>query len=183
MRSIHTESNIQIRFLLDKIVKGEVDIRAGDNVKKDLQQAPVEAQSLAVSKQELSAQIQRATQELKKVHSDVKNIPDLQPELDSLVQERQRLRATFEYENNLECQQESKCTKSVCGENNISSADADGRTHGQMAAGQVEECMIPIDDNNGITAINGVGVSGSLWSNPCQEGDPASCRPYRKNPN
>ncbi|RDY06553.1 Protein FLX-like 2, partial [Mucuna pruriens] len=100
IRSIHTESDIQIRVLLDKIVKGEVDIRAGDSVKKDLQQAHVEAQNLAASRQELSAQIQRATQELKKVHSDVKSIPDLQAELDSLVQEHQRLRATFEYEKN-----------------------------------------------------------------------------------
>ncbi|TKY54644.1 FLX 2 [Spatholobus suberectus] len=100
IRSIQTESDIQIRVLLDKMAKGEVDIRAGDSVKKDLQQAHIEAQSLAASRQELSAQIQRATQELKKAHSDVKSIPDLQAELDSLVQEHQRLRATFEYEKN-----------------------------------------------------------------------------------
>ncbi|KAK7329873.1 hypothetical protein VNO77_24054 [Canavalia gladiata] len=98
IRSIQTESDIQIRVLLDKIAKGEVDIRAGDSLKKDLQQAHIEAQSLAASRQELNAQIQQATQELKKVHIDVKSIPDLQAELDSLLQEHQRLRATFEYE-------------------------------------------------------------------------------------
>ncbi|CAJ1944909.1 unnamed protein product [Sphenostylis stenocarpa] len=98
IRSIQTESDIQIRILLDKIAKGEVDIRAGERVKKDLQQAYIEAQSLAASRQELSAQIQRASQELKKVNSDVKIIPDLQAELDGLVQEHQRLRGTFEYE-------------------------------------------------------------------------------------
>lgn len=92
IRSIQTESDIQIRVLLDKIAKMEVDIRAGDSVKKDLQQAHIEAQSLAASSQELSAQIQRATQELKKAHSDVKGIPDLQVELDGLVQEHRRLR-------------------------------------------------------------------------------------------
>ncbi|KAJ1433554.1 hypothetical protein SESBI_06092 [Sesbania bispinosa] len=100
IRSIQTESDIQIRVLLDKIAKMEVDIRAGDNVKKDLQQAHIEAQSLAASRQDLSVQIQRATQELKKALSDVKSMPVLQAELDSLVQEHQRLRATFEYEKN-----------------------------------------------------------------------------------
>lgn len=92
IRSLQTESDIQIRILLDKIAKGEVDIRAGDSVKKDLQQAYVEAQTFAASRQELSAQIQRASQELKKVNSDVKSISDLQAELDGLVQEHQRLR-------------------------------------------------------------------------------------------
>lgn len=98
IRSIQTESDIQIRILVDKIAKGEVDIRAGDSMKKDLQEAYTEAQSLATSRQELSVQIQRASQELKKVNSDVKCIPDLQAELDVLVQEHQRLRGTFEYE-------------------------------------------------------------------------------------
>jgi len=92
IRSIQTESDIQIRILVDKIAKGEVDIRAGDSMKKDLQEAYTEAQSLATSRQELSVQIQRASQELKKVNSDVKCIPDLQAELDGLVQEHQRLR-------------------------------------------------------------------------------------------
>ena len=92
IRSIHTESDIQIRVLLDKIAKMEVDIRAGDSVKKELQQAHIEAQSLAAARQELSAEIQRATQELKKACSDVQSMPDLQAELDSLVQEHQRLR-------------------------------------------------------------------------------------------
>nr|AFK44315.1 unknown [Lotus japonicus] len=98
IRSIQTESDIQIRVLLDKIAKMEVDIRAGDSVRKDLQQALIEAQSLAASRQELSAEIQRAAQEVKKAISDVKSLPDLQAELDDLVQERQRLRSTFEYE-------------------------------------------------------------------------------------
>lgn len=100
MRSLQTESDIQIRVLLDKIAKGEVDIRASDSVKKDLRQAHIEAQSLAASRQELGVQIQQATQELKVVHGDVKSIPDLQAELDSLVEEHQRLRAAFEYEKN-----------------------------------------------------------------------------------
>ncbi|XP_028797423.1 protein FLX-like 4 isoform X1 [Neltuma alba] len=100
IRSIQTESDIQIRVLLDKIAKMERDIRASENVKKELKLAHLEAQSLVATRQELKSQIERATQELKKVRGDVKSLPDLQDELDSLVQEHQRLRATFEYEKN-----------------------------------------------------------------------------------
>ncbi|KAK4257609.1 hypothetical protein QN277_007173 [Acacia crassicarpa] len=100
IRSIQTESDIQIRVLLDKIAKMERDVIAGENVKKELKLAHLEAQSLVVARQELKSQIERATQELKKVRADVKSLPDLQGELDNLVQEHQRLRATFEYEKN-----------------------------------------------------------------------------------
>ncbi|GAU20947.1 hypothetical protein TSUD_200960 [Trifolium subterraneum] len=98
IRSTQTESDIQIRVLLDKIAKMEVDIRASDSVKKELQQAHIEAQNLAASRQELSAQIQLATHELKKAIGDVKCLPDLQDELDCLVKEHHRIRDTFEYE-------------------------------------------------------------------------------------
>ncbi|KAF7806586.1 protein FLX-like 4 [Senna tora] len=98
--SIQTESDIQIRISLDKIAKMEVDIRAGEGVKKELQRAHMEAQSLAAARQELKGQVERAAQELKKVRGDVKIMPDLQAELDTLVQEHQMLRATFEYEKN-----------------------------------------------------------------------------------
>ncbi|KAI9115236.1 hypothetical protein K1719_013555 [Acacia pycnantha] len=66
--------------------------------------------SLVVARQELKSQIERATQELKKVRGDVKSLPDLQDELDNLVQEHQRLRimigdAAVELEN---CRMEPK---------------------------------------------------------------------------
>ncbi|XP_028773631.1 protein FLX-like 4 [Neltuma alba] len=92
IRSIQTESDIQIRVLLDKIAKMERDVRASENVKKELKLAHLEAQSLVATRQELKSQIERATQELKKVRGDVKSLPDLQDELDSLVQEHHRLR-------------------------------------------------------------------------------------------
>ncbi|XP_059637572.1 protein FLX-like 4 [Cornus florida] len=101
IRSIQTESDIQIRMLLDKIAKMEVDIRAGESVKKDLQQAHMEAQSLVTARQELTAKIQRATEELDKAHADIKKLPEMHAELDSLRQEHQRLRNTFEYEKGL----------------------------------------------------------------------------------
>ncbi|KAI4335492.1 hypothetical protein L6164_014132 [Bauhinia variegata] len=113
IRSIQTESDIQIRVLLDKIAKLEVDIRAGEGLNKELQQAHVEVQSLAAARKELSRQIKKASQELQKARSDAKSLPDLQAVLDSLVLEHQRLRATFEYEKNknIELVEQMKATE------------------------------------------------------------------------
>ncbi|XP_061990627.1 protein FLX-like 4 isoform X3 [Rosa rugosa] len=98
MRSIQTESDIQIRALLDKIVKKEQEIVAGEGVKKELQKAHMEAHSLVEARKELRIQIRQATDELQKACIEVKKLPDLHGELDSLRQEHERLRATFEYE-------------------------------------------------------------------------------------
>lgn len=92
IRSIHTESDIQIRVLLDRIAKMEADIKAGERLKKDLQQAHIEAQSLARARQELTSKIQQASEELHKARLEVKNLPDLHAELYSLRQEHRRLR-------------------------------------------------------------------------------------------
>lgn len=101
IRNIHTESDIHIRVLLDKIAKMEADCKAGERLKKDLQQAHIEAQSLARARQELTSKIQQASEALHKARLEVKNLPDLHAELDSLRQEHRRLRATFEYEKSL----------------------------------------------------------------------------------
>lgn len=98
LRSIQTESDIQIRVLLDKIGKMEGTIRVGETVKKEFQQAHVEAQSLVVTRQELTSQIQQASQELQKARDDIKKLPEMHAELDKLRQEHKMLRATFEYE-------------------------------------------------------------------------------------
>ncbi|XP_038700505.1 protein FLX-like 4 isoform X2 [Tripterygium wilfordii] len=97
-RSIQTESDIQIRFLLDKIAKMEADIRSGENIKKDLQKAHSEAQSLVNARGELTARIQQVSQELQKARVDINILPEMHAELDSLTQEHERLRETFESE-------------------------------------------------------------------------------------
>lgn len=99
--SIQTESDIQVRVLLDKIAKMDVDIRAGESVRKNLQAAHIEARSLVTARNELDAQIRQATQELDKARADVKTLPEMHAELDSLRKEHQRLRTTFEYEKGL----------------------------------------------------------------------------------
>ncbi|CAD5179648.1 unnamed protein product [Musa acuminata subsp. malaccensis] len=103
--SIHTESDIQIRGLLEKIGKLEDDIHSGDVVKKELQQAHLEAQNLITVRQELSAEIQVVTEELQKSTAGFKKLPEMHSELDGLRQEHQTLRATFEYEKGLNIEQ------------------------------------------------------------------------------
>lgn len=96
--SIQTESDIQIRILLEKMAKMEAQILAGENVKKDLQKAHTEARALVATRQELIDQVKKATQELDKVRADVAKLPEMKVELDGLRQEHQKLRSTFEHE-------------------------------------------------------------------------------------
>ncbi|GMH04591.1 hypothetical protein Nepgr_006431 [Nepenthes gracilis] len=79
-----TLPHIQIRVLLEKTANMELEARAGENVKKELQLAHKEAQSLVVARQELTAQIEQATQELEKAHTNIKKLPNILSELDSL---------------------------------------------------------------------------------------------------
>lgn len=99
--SIQTESDIQIRILLDKTSKMEVHVRGGETVRKDLQRAHTEARALVATRQELIGQIEQVTEELKKIRADVEKVPQMHVELDGLRQEHQKLRSTFEYEKSL----------------------------------------------------------------------------------
>ncbi|KAL5699815.1 hypothetical protein ACHQM5_030663 [Ranunculus cassubicifolius] len=108
IRSIQTESDIQIRMLLEKIKKMDSNIRVSDNLKMDLQQAHKEAQSLVLAREELAYKIQQSTQELKKAHAELEQLPELQAELNKLRQEHQRLREAFEYEKGLNTEKVDK---------------------------------------------------------------------------
>ncbi|KNA07134.1 hypothetical protein SOVF_174640 isoform A [Spinacia oleracea] len=101
IRSVETESDIQIRVLLDKISRMELGLKAGDSVKKDLQQAHKDAQSLVAARHELKLKVQQATEELDKWPTDIKRIPELLSKLDSMKMEHQRLRSAFEYEKGM----------------------------------------------------------------------------------
>ena len=92
MISLKTESDIQIRVLVDKIARAEVNIKAGEDVKKDVEVAFKEAQSTVIARKELTVKIQEATKELQKARDDIKSLPDLHTELESLRREHQRLR-------------------------------------------------------------------------------------------
>ncbi|XP_071737141.1 protein FLX-like 4 [Rutidosis leptorrhynchoides] len=96
--SIQTESDVQIRIFLEKMAKMEPHIKAGENVKKDLQQAHTEARALVATRKELIDKVKQATEELDKVRADVEKLPEMNVELDRLRQEHQKLRSTFEHE-------------------------------------------------------------------------------------
>ncbi|XP_057787791.1 protein FLX-like 4 [Salvia miltiorrhiza] len=98
MRSIQNEGDIQISILLDKIAKTDADTGVGDSIKKELQAAHAEAQSLMTAKLELSVKLKQATKELDITRETINKNTEMRSELDSLKQEYQRLRKTFEYE-------------------------------------------------------------------------------------
>ncbi|KAM7268418.1 hypothetical protein ACFE04_010584 [Oxalis oulophora] len=98
LRSIHAESDIQLRVLQDKIARKENDIRNAENVARDLQKAHEEAQCLVKARDEVAVQIDKVSKEMQKALADVSPLPDLLKELDCLRNEHHRLRAAFEYE-------------------------------------------------------------------------------------
>lgn len=92
IQRIRTEGDIKIRILLDKIAKSEADIRARDNIQRELQETDNELQSITKSKLELSAKVEQATKELEHSHANSKKIPEMLAKLDSLKEEYRLLR-------------------------------------------------------------------------------------------
>ncbi|CAN4113312.1 unnamed protein product [Withania somnifera] len=101
IRSTHTESDIQIRLLLDKIAKMEGNLRNVVSSRKDVEEAHLEARSLVSANTELSGKFLHVTQELEKARADVRKLPEMHAELNSLKKEHQKLRKTFQYEKGL----------------------------------------------------------------------------------
>lgn len=91
IRSTQTEADIQIRVLLEKIAKMEAERSAGESIEEDLQKAHIEAQGLLKTNQELSVKIQQANQELEIARGDIKRLPELRSELESMKNEHHSL--------------------------------------------------------------------------------------------
>ncbi|GAA0146239.1 hypothetical protein LIER_36277 [Lithospermum erythrorhizon] len=99
--SLKSEREQQTRSLVDKIGKMETDLKAAESLKKDIQQARAEAQSLVTARQELIAKVQQLNQDLGKAGSQIQQMPRLFSELEALRQEYQHCRATYDYEKKL----------------------------------------------------------------------------------
>ncbi|KAJ4961962.1 hypothetical protein NE237_021872 [Protea cynaroides] len=99
--AMKNEKELQMRGLMDRIAKMEVDLQAAEPVKLELQQARSDAQSLIASRQELVSKVQQLAQDLQRSHADGQHIPALMSELDGLKQEYQHCRATYDYEKKL----------------------------------------------------------------------------------
>ncbi|KAH9605293.1 hypothetical protein KSS87_009175 [Heliosperma pusillum] len=93
-----SERDQQMRALLDRMSKMEIELQSADRLKLDLQQAKSEAQSLVEVRQELISKVQQVTDELRRAHVDVQQIPLLMSELNHLRQEFHQCRATYEHE-------------------------------------------------------------------------------------
>ncbi|XP_043701929.1 protein FLX-like 2 [Telopea speciosissima] len=99
--AMKTEKEQQMRGIMDKIAKMEVNLQGTEPVKLELQQARADAQSLIALRQELISKVQQLTQDLQMSHGDGQQIPALMSELEGLKQEYQHCRATYDYEKKL----------------------------------------------------------------------------------
>ncbi|GMI63427.1 hypothetical protein HRI_000012000 [Hibiscus trionum] len=99
--AVTTEREQQRKGLTDKITKMETELKAAEPVKTELQQAHSEAQNLVLAREELLSTVHQLNQEIQRAHVDVQHIPALMAELESLRQEYQHCRATFDYEKKL----------------------------------------------------------------------------------
>lgn len=95
--AMKNERERHMRGLMDKISNIEAELRAVEPLKIELQQAHAEAQSLVTARQELMNKVQQLTMDLQRTHSEVQ-VPALISELETLRQDYQHCRATFDYE-------------------------------------------------------------------------------------
>lgn len=98
---VKSEKEQQIRGITDKMSMMQSELEAAEPIKKELQQARTEAQSLVSGRQELISKAQQLNRELQMAHSEAQQIPPLMAELDSLRQEYQHCRGTYDYEKKL----------------------------------------------------------------------------------
>ncbi|ESQ31736.1 hypothetical protein EUTSA_v10004852mg [Eutrema salsugineum] len=98
IRNTETDSEIQIRGTLEKIVKLEGIVNNRENIRRELQLAHIEAHRLAREREELASQVKSALKELKKVCIESEGLEASSQELERLKEEHQRLREEFEGE-------------------------------------------------------------------------------------
>ncbi|XP_022734719.1 protein FLX-like 2 [Durio zibethinus] len=96
--TITSEREQQMKNLTDNIAKMEAELQGAEPVKVELQQAHAEAQNLVLAREEFMSKVHQLNLDLQRAHVDVQQLPALMAELESLRQEYQHCRATFDYE-------------------------------------------------------------------------------------
>ncbi|KAF3773036.1 FLX-like 2 protein [Nymphaea thermarum] len=95
---IKADKEQQMRVLMEKISKMEMDLQSTDSVKSELLQARAEAQNLVTARQELISKAHQLTQDMQRSHAETQQIPALLAELDGLRKEYQHCRVAYDYE-------------------------------------------------------------------------------------
>ena len=83
---------LKFRSLLEKSANLESELRATEPLKTDILQARSDCQKLHQHSQELGVQVRTLTAELQRARQDVQLIPNLRNEIDTLRAELQRAR-------------------------------------------------------------------------------------------
>ncbi|KAH7414916.1 hypothetical protein KP509_14G017800 [Ceratopteris richardii] len=92
------EKEQQARAYSDKLAKLEVEARATEPLRVELENAKAGAHKLIALRTDLSNQVNQLTQELQKVRSEAHQFSTMKVEMEALQDEVQRARAAFEYE-------------------------------------------------------------------------------------
>ncbi|KAL7141210.1 hypothetical protein ABFS83_08G038300 [Erythranthe nasuta] len=95
------EKEQQMKGIVDKMSIMDSELEAAEPIKAELQKARAEALSSVATRQELISKAQQLNHDLHKAHSEAQQIPSLIAELDSLRQEYQHCRGTYDYEKKL----------------------------------------------------------------------------------
>ncbi|CAN1241333.1 Protein FLX-like 2 [Linum perenne] len=101
VQAMRVEREQQIKGLSDKSTKMENELKGAEPMKKELQQARIEAEKLVAARQELMSKVHQLNQEIHKAHMEAQQIPTLMSELEGLRQEQQRCRISYDYEKKL----------------------------------------------------------------------------------
>ncbi|KAK6946590.1 hypothetical protein RJ641_000063 [Dillenia turbinata] len=96
--SLQAEKDMQMRELLDKSIKLEVDLHGVEAMRAELMQICTDIMELTSARQELNCQVQAMTQDLNRASSDLQQAPALKAEIEGMKQELQRARAAIEHE-------------------------------------------------------------------------------------
>ncbi|XP_021726925.1 protein FLX-like 1 [Chenopodium quinoa] len=96
--SFHAEKDMQMREMLDKAAKLEMELQAADAMKAEHMRVQSDIKELTVVRQDLMAQVQRMNQDLTRFSTDLQQVPALKAEIEHMRQEVDRAKAAIEYE-------------------------------------------------------------------------------------
>nr|XP_021842581.1 protein FLX-like 1 isoform X2 [Spinacia oleracea] len=96
--SFHAEKDMQMREMLDKASKLEMELQAADAMKAEHMRVQADIKELTAVRQELMAQVQGMNQDLTRASVDLQQVPALKAEIEHMRQEVDRAKAAIEYE-------------------------------------------------------------------------------------
>ncbi|CAN0925433.1 Protein FLX-like 1 [Linum grandiflorum] len=96
--SLHPDRDIQMGGLHEKSIKLEADLRGVEATRNELHLVRSDIKELTDAKQELTGRMKMMTQDLARYNTDLKQVPALKTEIETMTRDLQRARSAIEYE-------------------------------------------------------------------------------------